>query len=412
MITYLRKIRKSNYVILGISLIVYFGNVISTDSGYSAKRRLENNDEKKYAGSAACISCHKDIYESHIKTAHYLDSKPAAKEFIKGSFSEGKNKFVYNKWMQVVLEQKENKYFQTAYMNGVEYQSEPFDIVIGSGRKGQTYLYWNGDKLCQLPVSYYTPLNSWCNSPGYPTNYIRFDRIVPAQCLDCHGTYAKVLEDKDNISTYDKSQIIYGIDCEKCHGPAADHVSFHKEHPNEKIAKYITIIKQLTRQQKLDGCALCHSGFRQSLKPVFSFHIGDKLDDYSQASYSSDSISTLDVHGNQYGLLMASKCFKNSIQMDCSSCHNPHVNEANNPQLFSQRCMTCHTETQHTSLNLSDKGKVLLSNNCIDCHMPMLPSQKIVLKVADSENKVPDEIRTHRIAIYPEKAKEVLKKMK
>ena len=412
MYKYFKKIRKSNYVILGISVIVYFGNVISTDSWYSAKRRLENNDEKKYAGSAACASCHKDIYESHIKTAHYLDSKPAAKEFIKGSFSAGKNKFVYNKWMEVVLEQKENKYFQTAYMNGIEYQSEPFDIVIGSGRKGQTYLYWNDNKLYQLPVSYYTPLNSWCNSPGYPTNYIRFDRIIPAQCLECHGTYAKVLEDKDNISTYDKSQIIYGIDCEKCHGPAADHVNFHKEHPNEKIAKYITIIKQLNRQQKLDGCALCHSGFRQSLKPVFSFHIGDKLDDYSQASYSSDSISTLDVHGNQYGLLMASKCFKNSIQMDCSSCHNPHVNEANNPQLFSQRCMTCHTETQHTSLNLSDKKKVLLSDNCIDCHMPMLPSQKIVLKVADSENKVPDEIRTHRIAIYPEKAKEVLKKMK
>ena len=412
-IKYLGKIKKSNYVILGISVIVFFSNLISATFGNDAERKNpQDNDEKKYAGSAACAGCHKDIYASHIKTAHYLDSRPASKEAIKGSFAEGKNKFIYNKWMEVVLEQKENGFFQTAYINGTEYQSEPFDIVIGSGRKGQTYLYWTGDKLCQLPVSYYTPLNSWCNSPGYSTNYIKFDRIVPAQCLDCHGTYAKVLEDKDNISTYDKTQIIYGIDCEKCHGPAADHVAFHQEHPKEKMAKYITIIKQLNRQQKLDGCALCHSGFRQALKPVFSFQIGDKLDDYSQAGYSTDSVSTLDVHGNQYGLLMASKCFKSSIQLDCSSCHNPHVNEANSPQLFSQRCMTCHTETQHTSLNLSDKKKALLNNNCIDCHMPMLSSQKIVLKVANSENKVPDEIRTHRIAIYAEQTKGFLKKMK
>src|SRR5205085_6099990 len=223
-----------------------------------------------------CASCHKDIYESHVKTAHYLDSKPASKEFIKGSFAEGKNKFVFNQLMYVMLEQKENKFFQTAYINGVEYQSRPFDIVIGSGRKGQTYLYWTDSMLFQLPVSYYTPLNTWCISPGFPSNYIRYNRIVPAQCIECHGTYIKVLEDKDNISTYDKSQVIYGIDCERCHGSAADHVAFHKENPEEKIGKYLINIKQLSRQQKLDACALCHSGFRQPIQPAFSFHVGDK----------------------------------------------------------------------------------------------------------------------------------------
>lgn len=411
MIKYLRKIRKSNYVILAILIIVYFGNVMfTTFDGQAKKISNQNNDEKKFAGSAACASCHKDIYESHIKTAHYLDSRPAAKQFIKGSFAEGKNKFVYNQWMEVVLEKRKDSFYQTAYMNGVEYQREPFDIVIGSGRKGQTYLFWNDNMLYQLPVSYYTPLNSWCNSPGYPTNYVRFNRIVPSQCLECHGTYAKVLEDNDNMSTYDKTQIIYGIDCERCHGPAADHVAFHKEHPEEKIEKYLVRIKQLSRQQKLDGCALCHSGFRKPIQPAFSFQIGDKLDEHSIAGYSDDSVSTLDVHGNQYGLLMASKCFKMS-QLDCSSCHNPHVNEANNPKIFSQRCMACHADTKHTTLNLTSNQKLLLNNNCADCHMPMLPSQKIVLNVANAEKQVPDMVRTHKVGIYPEKTEELLKKI-
>ena len=372
----------------------------------------QDDDGNKFAGSAACAGCHKDIYESHIKTAHYLDSRPAAKEFIKGSFSPGKNKFVYNKWMEVVLERKKNRFFQVAYINDSEYRREPFDIVIGSGRKGQTYLYWRDDKLYQLPVSYYTNLNSWCNSPGFTTNLIKFDRLIPPQCLECHGTYANVKEDKDNLPVYDKNRIIYGIDCERCHGPAASHVAFHKQHPEENTAKYLINIKRLNRQQRLDGCALCHSGFRNAVKPAFSFTIGDRLDDFSNARYSPDSISTLDVHGNQYGLLMASKCFRMSNQLDCSSCHNVHVNEANNPQIFSQRCITCHAQTQHSTLKISPGTQLMFNNNCIDCHMPMLPSRKIILTVANSENVVPDLVRTHRVGIYPEKTNEFLENIR
>jgi hypothetical protein len=408
----LRKIRKSNYVILAVLALLYFGNVMFTSFNRPIEQTDNQNiDRSKFAGSATCAGCHKDIYESHIKTAHYLDSRPAAKEFIKGSFLPPENKFVYNQWMEVKLEKKKNSYFQTAYVNGIEYQSEPFDIVIGSGRKGQTYLYWNENTLYQLPVSYYTPLNSWCNSPGYSTNYIRFDRIIQAECLECHGTYAKVEEDSNNAPMYDKTQIIFGIDCERCHGPAAEHVAFHKEHPEEKTAKNIIIIKQLTRKQRLDACAICHSGFRQAIQPRFSFVTGDKLDDYSLAGYSPDSTSTLDVHGNQYGLLMSSKCFKMSDQLNCSSCHNVHVNEANSPKIFSQRCITCHPGTKHTSFALPDDKK-LLNDNCIDCHMPMLPSQKIVLDVTDSAKAVPDLVRTHRVGVYPEKTKEFLEKIK
>ena len=59
-------------------IIVYLGNVMFTTFDAPFKRiSNQTNDENKFAGSAACASCHKDIYESHIKTAHYLDSRPA-----------------------------------------------------------------------------------------------------------------------------------------------------------------------------------------------------------------------------------------------------------------------------------------------------------------------------------------------
>lgn len=411
-IQFLNRIKKSYLVILGISALIYFGNVMSVtlNTDYNALSNL-NVDIKEFAGSASCENCHKEIYKSHLKTAHYLDSRPADKKFIKGSFAKGKNKFIYNQWTEVLLEQEKDSFYQTAFINGTPFQSQPFDLVIGSGRKGQSYLYWNGNKLFQLPVSYFTNADSWCNSPGFPMNLPKFDRIIPGECLECHATYANVEQDENGQSVFDKTQLIYGIDCERCHGPAGKHVEFHKENPQEKIARYIAGMKQLTRQQRLDGCALCHSGFRDEIKPRFTFTIGDTLNHFSAARYSDDSVSTLDVHGNQYGLLMASKCFQFS-QMDCSSCHDVHANEVNSPKIFSQRCITCHAETKHETLSLNKNKLQTFSNNCIDCHMPMLPSRNIVLNIADAVNTVPDEVRTHRVAVYPEKTKEILMMMK
>src|ERR1700742_2955483 len=141
----------------------------------------QQDPNDKYIGSAACQSCHKDIYAAHIKSAHYNDSKPASAASIKGSFKSGRNTFVYNDHMEVHLEKKNGGFYQTAFFNGSVMESEQFAIVVGSGRKGQTYLYWDGDRLFQLPISYYVPLDSWCNSPGYPSGMVYFGKQVRGQ---------------------------------------------------------------------------------------------------------------------------------------------------------------------------------------------------------------------------------------
>jgi hypothetical protein len=315
--------------------------------------------------------------------------------------------------MEVMLEQRNGRFFQAAFREGKEIQREPFDIVIGSGRKGQSYLYWSSAKLFQLPVSYYTVLDSWCNSPGYRTDTILFNRRVLSYCLECHSTYAKAAYSSpgDPGDSFDPGQIIYGIDCEKCHGPGAEHVAYHKRHPGEITGMAIINARLLSRQQRLDACALCHSGARAPLKPAFSFTTGDTLEHFSLPEYSGDNVASLDVHANQYGLLTSSKCFRLS-QMDCSSCHNVHVNEVNSPALFSQKCMTCHNAATHSTCTMKPAPGLVLSDNCIDCHMPALPSQKILLTMSDASRTVHNLVRTHRIAIYPERTKDYLEKVK
>lgn len=357
-----------------------------------------------FAGAAACKSCHSDIFNTTRHTAHHLTSALPDDAHIKGSFADGKNEFVYNQWMVVLLEKKKADFLQTAYMNGIPTEQQAFGIVIGSGRKGQTYLYWNKNSLYQLPVSYYAPADDWCNSPGYPLNYIRFDRQIPATCLECHASYAEARERKDGSTTYNKKSIIYGIDCERCHGPGAAHVAYHTQHPDDKTAHSIINTRHLSRQQRLDACALCHSGLRKQLQPAFSFVVGQKLDDYAVPNYDVDTAGGLDVHGNQYGLLTASKCFKMSAQLDCSSCHNVHVSERNDMATFSRRCMSCHSANgiAHDSCTFKPPAGVLLSDNCVDCHMPLQPSKKITLKLASAKEITQDLVRTHKVGVYPD----------
>ena len=287
---------------------------------------------------------------------------------------------------------------QVGYEEDREVLRKSIDIVIGSGRKGQTYLYWQDNRLFQLPVSYYTPLKNWCSSPGYPNNQILFNREISIRCLECHGTYFKSvkIEGRDE---YNKNQMIFGVDCERCHGPAADHVKFQSENPNVKQARFIINPALLSRQQKLDNCALCHSGLRENKNPSFSFIVGDKLENYSQPDYNVDSSANLDVHGNQYGLLISSKCFRMNSVMDCSSCHNTHVNE-NDVTAFSIKCMLCHQPSNTAYCKLKDTTGFHLVNNCIDCHMPALPSQKILMQVNSHSSTTHDLVRTHLIGIY------------
>ena len=369
-------------------------------------------DTTQFVGSAACQSCHASIYAAHIHTAHYLDSRPAAAAVIKGSFNGDKSRFVLNEHMEVRMETKAGRFYQTSFLNGKPVESEEFGIVIGSGRKGQTYLYWDGNRLFQLPVSYFVPLDGWCNSPGYPRNFVYFGKQVHGQCMECHGTYAKIAELEGKSTVFDSTSILYGIDCERCHGPGARHVAWQTAHPTERTAKFIINTRPLPRQRRLDACALCHSGFRNQQLPAFSFTAGDTLDNFSTASYDTSATANLDVHGNQYGLLTASKCFRLSDRLDCSSCHNPHVNEHGRMDLYSQRCITCHNGSSRHTCSLSQVKTMGLSANCIDCHMPALPSNAITLQLSGEARLVHDLVRTHRVAIYPDATKEFLSHLK
>lgn len=367
----------------------------------------------QFAGSDACARCHKNIFDTHIQTAHYLSTRPAEEKYIKGSFEPGKNEFVYDSGMVLKMEKRDSGFYQAGYYHGVERITKRFDIVVGSASKGQTYIYRRNNMLFQLPVSYLTAAKKWANSPQFPTYPVVFNRPITSRCLECHSTFAqRISKPGAEPEEFNHDQIIYGVDCEKCHGPGAKHVAFQTQNPNDTSGKYIINPADFTREQKLDLCALCHGGRLRKTKASFQFTAGDKLTDYFMIDQSIPNPDSIDVHGNQYGLLRSSKCFIKSNTMTCITCHNSHENERGNIQLFSRRCMSCHNgQQEHVCKMTSSIGNVI-TQNCVDCHMPLKSSHTITELVAGQKTPTAALIRSHFITIYPNETNKYMSTLK
>ncbi len=357
-----------------------------------------NENGEGYVSSLACMECHPEITKNHLQTAHFNSSSISDTLNVLGSFEKGKNLYDLNELVAFNLVEKQNSLFQEAF---TKKDSQPiyslkFDITIGSGSKGQSYLTWIGDGLYQQQISYYTPTDSWINSPLYPKNLFVKPRPVVQKCIGCHATFAKPLESNPQSNRYSKSQMVYGIDCERCHGPAADHVNYHLDNPEIENARFLGSFQNLNRQKRLDACALCHSGLEEkNYGGTLKFEFGQRLDYTHNIPPKGEE---LDVHGNQYGLLIQSECFKKSENMDCITCHNPHKKERGNSVKFNAICIECHSE-KIEECQTNRKSNV---EDCITCHMPVSPSKSMMISSGIGDSITPLYVRTHLIKRYIE----------
>ncbi|MBT9332973.1 multiheme c-type cytochrome [Paracidobacterium acidisoli] len=366
-------------------------------------------DRARYVGDAACSGCHKDISLSYLHTAHHLTSQLASRISVLGPFEEPRNEVKVisstDEFLGLPLlfrmEAKSDGFYETAYEtieagdpSQIQTFSKRIDIVTGSGVRGQTYLYWQGSQLFELPISYWTGIHKWINSPGYENGTADFSRPVYPRCLECHATYIRPLSSDPLTNRYDVQSLIPGISCETCHGPGADHVEMQKAASARSADQHILNPAKFSRDRQIDLCALCHNGAqREERAPAFTYLPGRPLDRYLRPE-AVDMPTHPNVHGNQVGLLEKSLCYRSSPTMSCSTCHDVHATERS-AAFYSQRCLTCH---RVESCGMSKKMGRSIANNCIDCHMPVQPTSAIV-SVTGNET-VRASMRTHWIRVY------------
>lgn len=361
-----------------------------------------------YIGARACGNCHAAKYESFRRTAHHLTSRLPEPASILGKFTPEQAVLRTRNpdtWFE--MSSGEGGFYQagsTRTEDGVRRRTERIDISVGSGKIGQTYLYWKGNQLFQLPVSYFTGSGRWINSPGYVDGLVNFDRPIVPRCLECHATYFE--DATHHTNTYSREHFVLGISCERCHGPGSEHEANQGRHPKAVGAPYIVDPRRLEPQRKNEICAQCHSGLGKPLKPPFSFLPGEPLDRHIELE-SLDDQNRIGVHSvNQLARLSKSKCFAESEGMTCVSCHDPHTLERGNRELFSTRCLNCH---KAHDCGLAPQLGDAIRKDCISCHMPHLQDRGTGMETA-SGMAFP-LMAEHFISIYPEATRRVMKQI-
>ena len=379
-------------------LLCFLALFLRLTPGSVASQAKEPPPRRDYAGDEVCRSCHQSKAQTYSQTSHHLASSWPSPRTIKGSFTPGSNILkTANPYLHFGMNVNRNGYFQSAVEelapSKTLARTERIDVVAGSARKGQSYLFWKGDELFQLPVTFWTETNSWVNSPSYPDGSPHFDKDIIPRCLECHASYFEWIP--GSINRYRKTSLVLGITCERCHGPGREHAARHRRNSSLPAGTSESIVNpaSLTRDRQIDLCGLCHSGAGTPIVPSLTFLPGDVLDDYIDIPYASPE-DVVDVHGSQVQLLKRSRCYQSTTRLTCTTCHDVHTTQRD-AAAFSSHCLSCHEPKQ---CGQYPKIGDTIVRNCIDCHMPV--QQSHVLFSNTNGKRLTPKVRNHQIGIY------------
>ena len=314
-----------------------------------------------YAGSAACKTCHTNIYERWSKTrmANVIADPKVHPEAIIPDFSKPDPLLTFKK--------------------------EDVAFTYGSKWK-QRYFKKVGDDYFPLPAqwdvtnkvwrTYNTkPGTDWWTAHYGPDN---MERPTGPLCDGCHSV---------NYNPQTKAVTEWNAGCEKCHGPGSAHTK-------KPVRATIVNPARLSANRANDTCIQCHSQGRPLTNPVAGRHydwpvgydvsknLGDfweleehKLGETTFTHFADGTGHKNRMQGNDF---VQSAMYTHGVT--CFSCHDPH-GTSNNADLLKPAtavCLTCHGPNspngphtasieQHTHHQAGSTG-----GECVNCHMPKI----------------------------------------
>lgn len=341
---------------------------------------LNHHDSIKYVGINACKQCHYDKYESFIRTGMgasfgIADSTKSVANINGHSliYDDHLDFYYHPQWKEKNLFLKEfrlNENGDTVYSQTVK-----VDYVVGSGQHTNSHIYSRNNHLFQLPFTWYEQESKLDLPPGYENGFnVRFNRIIGLECMSCHNAMpeAFVMGSSNKFTS-----IPQGIDCERCHGPGEAHIkkiqSGDFTDTSNSIDYSIVNPGKLDSQLQFEICQRCHLQGNMVLKDdksFFDFKPGMKLN-----SVMDVYLPKFEGEGDQFIMashvdrFKSSKCFQQSDDYTCTSCHNPHVSvKETKIQIFNNKCISCHNAEPVCT---EDPIKIKeAENNCVSCHMP------------------------------------------
>ena len=206
-------------------------------------------------------------------------------------------------------------------------------------------------------------------------------QIWNKSCYSCHVSQEQKNFDPQKIA-YRTAWLDFGINCERCHGPGAEHAAFYAKpgHPG-KPAHDVVVQTRLSAARNTAVCAQCHS-FRDIL--VDGFAAGDDYYDhfvpileFSQPP-SEDPAYWPDGRPRRFSTdafgFWQSECYLkgNATCLDCHVvAHNTDIDR--NPQLkpdVNSLCTRCHQAEGASLASHTHHAGKSAGSSCVECHMP------------------------------------------
>ena len=334
-----------------------------------------------YAGAKSCTPCHAAAAHAWSTSRHSKMIQAATATSVLGDFSRGQVTLRNSPYR---LTKRAGAYYITeSYLTGKPVERR-VDYTLGS-RRIQHYLSTLPDgRIVVLPPAWDVLRKDWFHNldisdpedaPGVQI------QLWNKSCYGCHVSREQKNYDGAK-NTYKTSWIDFGINCERCHGPASEHVEFYRNPAHQgKPAHDVVLQTKLDHVRNTMVCAQCHS-----LRDIFvdNFVAGDDYFDHFQPILeftqpeSEDPNYWPDGRPRRFSAdalgFWQSECFLKG-QTTCLDCHvTPHnTNIDRNPQLrpdANALCTRCHAAegqslTAHTHHSAQSTG-----SSCVECHMP------------------------------------------
>ncbi len=378
----------------------------------------------KYAGIEVCRECHPGRYATWSQTGHSKMFRAYRSENVIGDFN---NRSFENDKGEEVARMTMADGQPSFQVRGPrkEWLSYKVNYTIGS-KWQQTYATTlpNGE-IHVFPLQYSALQHKWVDfwrtidPPGTPRddpdNFYKHSSGTDymTNCAPCHTSQLQMTG--GGPATPENATFRQGgINCEMCHGPAADHVAAMRS-GNLARGPLVQQFGKLRAKDFVAFCSLCHMqsaerdygpdgecNFRQSGKSFFPRYRSTPYTEFMRSAFYKDG--RFRVVNFIVEAFVRSACYRKG-QAHCGSCHDPHPADArvNQKSLKAEflanpdgMCLQCHGEVAGKIESHTHHKPASAGSRCVSCHMPKIMESVLFKAMSHQIDEIPDAAMTAR----------------